>query len=69
LAFANFLVWRLRTGACGVGACGFWRYRMPPRADTFGQILIDSVFRDAFNLFAVSLGEVNLEEINFVETI
>jgi len=30
LAFAAFLVWRLRTGACGVGACGFWRYRMPP---------------------------------------
>jgi len=30
LAFATFLVWRLRTGACGVGACGFWRYRMPP---------------------------------------
>jgi len=26
LAFATFLVWRLRTG----GACGFWRYRMPP---------------------------------------
>jgi len=31
LAFATFLVWRLRTGACGVGACGFWRYRMPPK--------------------------------------
>jgi len=30
LAFATFLVRRLRTGACGVGACGFWRYRMPP---------------------------------------
>jgi len=30
LAFATFLVWRLRTGACGIGACGFWRYRMPP---------------------------------------
>jgi len=30
MAFATFLVWRLRTGACGVGACGFWRYRMPP---------------------------------------
>jgi len=30
LAFATFLVWWLRTGACGVGACGFWRYRMPP---------------------------------------
>jgi len=30
VAFATFLVWRLRTGACGVGACGFWRYRMPP---------------------------------------
>jgi len=29
-AFATFLVWRLRTGACGVGVCGFWRYRMPP---------------------------------------
>jgi len=25
LAFAAFLVWRLRIGACGVGACGFWR--------------------------------------------
>ena len=30
MAFATLLVWRLRTGACGVGACGFWRYRMPP---------------------------------------
>jgi len=30
LAFATFLVWRLRTDACDVGACGFWRYRMPP---------------------------------------
>jgi len=30
LAFTTFLVWRLRIGACGVGACGFWRYRMPP---------------------------------------
>jgi len=30
LAFATFLVWQLRTGACGVGAYGFWRYRMPP---------------------------------------
>jgi len=25
LAFATFLVWRLRIGARGVGACGFWR--------------------------------------------
>ena len=25
MAFATFLVWRLRTGACG-----FWRYRMSP---------------------------------------
>jgi len=30
MAFATFLVWRFRTGACGVGAYGFWRYRMPP---------------------------------------
>jgi len=29
MAFATFLVWWLRTGACGVGARGFWRYRMP----------------------------------------
>ena len=25
LAFATFLVWRLRIGACGVDACRFWR--------------------------------------------
>jgi len=25
MAFATFLVWWLRIGACGVGACGFWR--------------------------------------------
>ena len=30
----TFLVWRLRTGACGVGPCGFWRYRMPPESST-----------------------------------
>ena len=31
LAFATFLVWRLRIGACGVGACGFWRlWQLPP---------------------------------------
>ena len=30
MAFATFLVWWLRTGACGFGACGFWRYRMSP---------------------------------------
>jgi len=30
LAFATFLVWRLRIGACGVGACGFWRLRQLP---------------------------------------
>jgi len=30
VAFATVLVWRLRTGACGIDACGFWRNRMPP---------------------------------------
>ena len=30
MAFATLLVWRLQTDACGVGASGFWRYRMPP---------------------------------------
>jgi len=34
LAFATFLVWRLRTGACGVGACVFFlRYRMPLKSE------------------------------------
>ena len=33
LAFATFLVWRLRIGACGVGACGFWRlWQLPENA-------------------------------------
>jgi len=45
LAFAAFLVWRVRIGACGVGACGFWRHRMPPgfstREDVWHQHLID----------------------------
>ena len=30
MAFATFLVWRLRTGACGVGACGFGAIECPP---------------------------------------
>ena len=43
MAFATFLVWRLRTGACGVGAYGFWRYRMPSscaRARRFSETTI-----------------------------
>jgi len=43
LAFATFLVWRLRTGACGVGACGFWRYGMPPIFLRFIELLIGEV--------------------------
>jgi len=31
LAFATFLVWRLRIGACGVGACGFWALKTATR--------------------------------------
>ena len=35
LAFATFLVWRLRIGACGVGACGFWRlWQLPVSLST-----------------------------------
>jgi len=30
LAFATFLVWRLRIGACGVGACSFEAYDSYP---------------------------------------
>jgi len=40
LAFATFLVWRLRTGACAVGACGFWRYRMPPKTGDLYRIYV-----------------------------
>jgi len=35
LAFANFLVWQLR-----IGACGFWRYRMPPGYVRLGKASI-----------------------------
>ena len=31
----TFLVWRLRTGACGLGSCGFCRHRMPPEFHIF----------------------------------
>jgi len=31
LAFATFLVRLLRIGACGVGACGFWRLSQLPK--------------------------------------
>jgi len=35
LAFATFLVWRLRTGVCGVGACDFWRlWQLPEKTVT-----------------------------------
>jgi len=34
LAFATFLNWRSRIGACGVGACGFWRLLQLPRLTT-----------------------------------
>jgi len=40
LAFATFLVWRLRIGACGVGACGFWRSRQLPQiTHSYTQLL------------------------------
>jgi len=39
LAFATFLVCRLRTGACGVGACGFGAIECPPKAKTALEIL------------------------------
>ena len=35
LAFATFLVWRLRIGACGVGACDFWRLWQLPANTTW----------------------------------
>jgi len=39
MAFATFLVLRLQTGACGVSACGFWRYRMPPVSSQYWAYL------------------------------
>jgi len=37
MEFATFLVWRLRTGACGVGAYGFWRFRMLPPKENLNE--------------------------------
>jgi len=48
LAFATFLVWRLRNGACGVGACGFWRYRTPPIYFTTSELT--SYIEQTFNI-------------------
>jgi len=73
LAFATFLVWRLRTGACGVGACGFWRYRMPPNPNSENfRIEKSKLFSDAlpkigdFIIFNVCLAQVfeRAEKIN-----
>jgi len=47
----TFFVWRLRTGACGVGAYGFWRYRMPP-VRTKPQRM-----KNCLNLTAISQGK------------
>ena len=44
LAFATFLVWQLRTGAYGVGAYAFWRYRMPP--DKTEEVRVLNIFED-----------------------
>ena len=45
LAFATFLVWRLRIGACGVGACGFWRlWQLPVQFRVKGKVWEAAVF-------------------------
>jgi len=45
LALATFLVWRLRIGACGVGACGFWRLLQLPELSTLA--LVSAIIRRA----------------------
>jgi len=37
LAFATFLVWQLRIGACGVGACAFIVAPMTATQDRAGE--------------------------------
>jgi len=50
LAFATFLVWRLRIGACDVGACGFRRlwFSAPMTATRYINLL-----KVAFSTFRV----------------
>ena len=64
LAFATFLVWWLRIGACGVGACGFWRlWHLPRQFDTIPpsfQLRQDFRYAPLFSLKLV--GSVFLSE-------
>jgi len=43
LAFATSVVWRLRIGACGVGACGFWRLWQLPEQNLY-QVVTCTAF-------------------------
>jgi len=50
LAIATVPVWRLQTGACGDGACGFRRYRMPPPTFLIACNKVEFVSTDFFFL-------------------
>ena len=61
----TFLVWRSRTGACGVGACGFWRYRMPPDTGHGGA----HPFRRMRPVFRVWLGMQAASRLVWIPTL
>jgi len=42
LAFATFLIWLLRIGACGVGACGFGAYDSYPESSEGSLLTLTS---------------------------
>jgi len=55
----TFLVWRLRTGACGVSACDIWRYRMPPVSD-FSRLTVTD-----WRLWFLALSNVPRAQLSF----
>jgi len=71
LAFATFLVWRLRIGACGVGACGFWRlWQLPENPTTKFALLSEFPFALTALIVRSSLHELSpLEKQKLLDTV
>jgi len=66
LAFATFLVWRLRTGACGVGACGFLALSHAPRLVLYSCYELWRLRLFSFGSYGLALAELALAELALV---
>jgi len=64
LAFATILVWRLRTGVCGVGARGFWRLWQLPEIE---RVFTAEKFREC-RLSIVSCEKSFVAQVRWVAT-